>query len=153
MTDLNLPSQPPSGDSDSPHSRIYQAYLNGRVHLGLKYFQLNRHGSPVYKLWENVLPFAMILIIVAQYTYDYGYIGFAASLVLTGLLGFYFIPRWLAKRVRSRGLDMAMSGEQGWDILWQAGCLSLRLADNPDIGADSPDDDWRAFAMAHLQDE
>lgn len=147
---MNAPLTAPSGDLDSPHSLIYQAYLDGRLHLGLKYFQLNSRGSPVYKLWENILPFAMIAAIVAQYTYDYGLIGFSASLLLTGLLGFYFIPRWLAKRVRARGLDMAMSGEQGWDILWRAGCLSLRLAEKPDVAADSPTDDWRAFARANL---
>ena len=140
----------PQGDPDGPHSLIYQAYLDGRLHLGLKYFQLNRRGSPVYKLWENVVPFAMIIAIVAQYTYDYGYIGFAASLVLTGLLGFYFIPRWLSKRVRSRGMEMAMSGEEGWEILWRAGGVSMRMADDPELAADSPDDDWRAFALKNL---
>lgn len=150
MTHLDsTPAYSPE-DPDSPHSLIYQAYVDGTLHLGLKYFELNRRGSPVYKLWENILPFAMIAVIVAQYTYDYGYIGFAASLLLTGLLGFYFIPRWLAKRVRARGLAMAGSGEQGWDILWQAGCLSIRMADKPDNFADSPQDDWRAFALKHL---
>lgn len=140
----------PEGDPDGPHSLIYEAYLDGRLHFGLKYFQLNQRGSPVYKLWENLVPFAMIIVIVAQYTYDYGYIGFAASLLLTGLLGFYFIPRWLAKRVRSRGMQMAMSGEEGWERLWKAGCLSVRMADNPEHEADSPDGDWRAFAKAYL---
>jgi hypothetical protein len=140
----------PPADSDSPHTLIHEAYTDGRLHLGLKYYQLNRRGSPVYKLWENIVPFAMIAAVVAQYTYDYGYTGFALSLLLTGLLGLYFIPRWLAKRVRSRGLEMAMSSEEGWDTLWRAGCLSIRLADKPEIGADSPDDDWRAFAHTHL---
>lgn len=143
----------PSGDPDSPHSLMCQAYMDGRLHLGLKYFQLNRRGSPVYKLWENIVPLAMIAAIVAQYTYDYGYVGFAGSLLLTGLLGFYFIPRWLSKRVRVRGMEMAMSGDEGWDRLWQAGCLSVRLADKPGVAADSPDDDWRAFALTHLADE
>lgn len=147
---MTEPLPTPEGDPDGPHSLIYQAYHDGRLHLGLKYFQLNQRGSPVYKLWENVLPFAMIIVIVAQYTYDYGYIGFAASLVLTGLLGFYFIPRWLAKRVRLRGMQMAMSGEQGWEILWRAGAISMRMADNPEIAADSPDDDWRVFAEKNL---
>lgn len=151
MTHLDsTPVSPPEEDPDSPHSLIYQAYVEGELHLGLKYFQLNRRGSPVYKLWENILPFAMIAAIVAQYTYDYGMIGFALSLLLTGMLGFYFIPRWLAKRVRARGMAMAVSGEAGWDTLWQAGCLSIRMADNPDLFADSPQDDWRAFALKHL---
>jgi hypothetical protein len=150
MTHVDPTTLTPPDDPDGPHSLIYQAYTDGRLHLGLKYFQLNRRGSPVYKLWENIVPFAMILAIVAQYTYDHGYIGFALSLLLTGLLGFYFIPRWLAKRVRARGMAMAVSGEQGWDELWKAGCLSLRMADDPQKAADSPGDDWRAFAQAHL---
>jgi len=137
-------------DPDGPHSLIYQAYRDGTLHLGLKYFRLNVPGSPVYKLWENIVPFAMIIAIVAQYTYDYGFWGFAASLAITGLLGFYFIPRWLAKRVRVRGLSMAMSGEAGWDRLWQFGALSIRLADDADQACDSPEGDWRAFARRNL---
>lgn len=150
MTHVDPSTLAPPDDADGPHSQIYQAYLDGRLHLGLKYFQLNSRGSPVYKLWENILPFAMIVVIVAQYTYDYGYVGFALSLLLTGLLGFYFIPRWLAKRVRARGMAMAVSGEEGWDNLWKAGCLSIRMADDPEKAADSPDDDWRAFVQANL---
>lgn len=151
MTHIDTTEFVPPDDPDSPHSLVYQAYVDGRVHLGLKYFQLNTRGSPVYKLWENILPFAMIAVIVAQYTYDYGWVGFGLSLLLTGLLGFYFIPRWLAKRVRARGMALAISGEQGWDLLWQAGALSLRMADNPAVTADSPQDDWRAFALKNLQ--
>ena len=137
-------------DADGPHSLIYRAYRDGELHLGLKYFHLNARGSPVYKLWENVVPFAMIVAIVAQYTYDHGLWGFVGSLAITGLLGFYFIPRWLAKRVRMRGLDMAMSGEPGWDRLWQFGALSLRLSSDPEIACDSPEGDWRTFARQHL---
>ena len=144
----DLPPLP--DDPDGPHGLIYQAYRDGTLHLGLKYFHLNARGSPVYKMWENIVPFAMIIAIVAQYTYDYGLWGFAASFAITGLLGFYFIPRWLAKRVRLRGLNMAMSGEAGWDKLWQFGALSLRMADNPELACDSPEGDWRAFARQHL---
>jgi hypothetical protein len=151
MTHIDTTPVTPPEDADSLHSLIYQAYVEGELHLGLKYFQLNRRGSPVYKLWENILPFAMIAAIVAQYTYDYGLTGFALSLLITGLLGFYFIPRWLAKRVRARGMAMAVSGEAGWDELWRAGCLSIRMADNPEHFADSPQDDWRAFVRAHLE--
>lgn len=139
-------------DPESPHGMICRGYLEQKLHLGLKYFDLNKYGSPVYKLWENVLPYAMILVIVAQYTYDYGFNGFAISLLVTGLLGFYFIPRWLAKRVRSRAMVMAMTDEAGWDRLWRSGGLSLRLASDPNIDCDSPDGDWRAFARRYLAD-
>ena len=149
MTDTKLPSIH-SDELEGPHGLVCQAYLNGDMHLGLKYLELNKRGSPAFRWPENVIPYLMIIAVVAQYTYDYGYIGFAASLLITGFLGFYFIPRWLAKRVRARGLAMAVSGEQGWDTLWQAGCLSIRMADNPEHFADSPDDDWRAFALKYL---
>lgn len=150
MTHIDPNTITPPDDSDGPHSLIYQAYMDGRLHLGLKYLELNRRGSPVYKLWENILPFAMIAAVVAQYSYDYGYQGFLLSLLVTGLLGFYFIPRWLAKRVRVRGMAMAVNSEKDWDILWNAGCLSIRMADQPEHAADSPKDDWRAFVRDHL---
>lgn len=139
-------------EPDSPHGLICQAYVENKVHLGLKYFDLNKRGSPVYKLWENVVPYAMIAIVVAQYTYDYGFNGFAISLVVLGLLGFYFIPRWLAKRVRARAMGMALAGEATWDELWKAGGLSMRLDDNPEIMCDSPNGDWRGFARQYLAD-
>jgi len=151
MTDQPHPPVNPD-DLEGPHSLVCQAYLNGTVHLGLKYFELNKRGSPVYKLWENVLPYAMLAAVVAQYTYDYGYIGFMASLLLTGLLVFWFTPRWLAKRVRARALAMALANETDFDELWAAGGLGMRLASDSDISCDSPACDWRAFAEKHLKE-
>lgn len=150
MTDTNQTAIHPDA-LEGPHGIVCQAYLNGTMHLGLKYFDLNRRGSPVFKWWENILPYAMIIVVVANYTYEYGYVGFALSLLVSGLLGIYFIPRWLAKRVRSRAMAMALADEAGWDKLWQAGGLGLRLAEDPDVGCDSPGGDWRSFAENHLK--
>ncbi|MFN4281651.1 MAG: hypothetical protein ACK4NA_03315 [Alphaproteobacteria bacterium] len=151
MTDADHPPVNPDA-LEGPHGLVCQAYLEGTVHLGLKYFELNKRGSPVFKLWENVLPYAMMAAIVAQYTYDYGYLGFMGSLLLTGLLVFWFAPRWLAKRVRARALAMALESEAGWDRLWQSGGLGMRLAKGDNISADSPGDDWRAFAEKYLKE-
>ncbi len=151
MTDQTHPPVNPDA-LEGPHGIVCQAYLNGTVHLGLKYFDLNKRGSPVFKLWENILPYAMLAAVVAQYTYDYGYIGFMASLLLTGLLVFWFAPRWLAKRVRARALAMALANEAGWDKLWAVGGLGMRLASDSSIGCDSPDCDWRAFAEKYLKE-
>lgn len=149
MTDLTKPPIDPD-KLHGPHGLVCQGYLNGDMHLGLKYFDLNKRGSPVFKMWEHILPYAMVIAVVAQYTYDFGYIGFAASLLITGLLAFWFVPRWHAKRVRLRALEMALSGEEGWDKLWAVGGLGLRLAKDDSIGCDSPDGDWRAFAQKYL---
>jgi hypothetical protein len=151
MTDTKLPSAR-SDELEGPHGLVCQAYLNGEMHLGLKYLELNKRGSPAFRWPENVIPYLMIIAVVAQYTYDYGYIGFAASLLITGFLGFYFIPRFLAKRVRARALAMALADEAGWDKLWAAGGLGLRLAKDPNIGCDSPDCNWRDFAEKYLKE-
>ena len=79
------------------------------------------------------------------------------NLIPTGLLALctLFIPespRWLAKKVRVRALAMALGSEAGWDKLWAAGGIGLRLAKDPSIGADSPGDDWRVFANTYLKD-
>jgi hypothetical protein len=151
MTDTKLPPVNPDA-LEGPHGLVCQAYLNGEMHLGLKYLQLNKRGSPAFRWIENVIPYGMIVIVVAQYTYDYGYVGFCGSLLITGLLGFYFIPRFLAKRVRARALAMALGSEAGWDKLWAAGGIGLRLAKDPNVSCDSPEGDWRAFAQAHFKD-
>ncbi|HEY4134841.1 MAG TPA: hypothetical protein VGO34_06465 [Alphaproteobacteria bacterium] len=145
----DLPAPP--DDPESPYGLIFQSYVEGKVNLGLKYLTLNQRKSPVFSRWENIIPYAFIVIIVANYTYEYGYVGFCASLLLSALVGFYFIPKWLAKRVRTRALTMALTSEEGWDTLWAAGGLGLRLTRNPEIGCDSPDDDWRAFVTKYLK--
>lgn len=151
MTDTKLP--PVNTDAlEGPHGIVCQAYLNGQMHLGLKYLELNKRRSPVFSWYANLLPYGFMIIIVGNYTYEYGYVGFSASLIGTGLLMFFFLPRWLAKKVRVRALTMALASEAGWDKLWAAGGIGLRLAKDPNIGCDSPDGDWRAFAEKYLND-
>ncbi len=151
MTDTKLPPAHPDA-LEGPHGLVCQAYLNGDMHLGLKYLELNKRSSPVFSWFTNLIPYAFLIIIVGNYTYEYGYIGFSASLIGTGALMFFFMPRWLAKKVRVRALAMALGSEAGWDKLWAAGGIGLRLAKDPSIGADSPGDDWRVFANTYLKD-
>src|SRR5690348_14865461 len=75
-----IPPPKPSPDSEMgmAHALIYQAYVAHQVHLGMK-GALNSRGSPVHNLWENLVPYALILLLVGNYTYTAGFEGFVLS--------------------------------------------------------------------------
>jgi hypothetical protein len=146
-----LPPPTPSPDSElgAAHQLVYQAYVAHKIHLGMK-GGLNSRRSPVHNIWENVIPYALIVFLVGNYTYTMGLQG----LILSGSLGLgvgaFVIPRWIMTKVRRRAVITAFGSAEGWDALWRVGGLSIRLDDDPNVVCDSPDGDWQAFIRQHF---
>jgi hypothetical protein len=146
-----IPPPKPSPDSEmgAAHALIYQAYVENKVHLGMK-GALNSTRSPVHNLWENLVPYALVLLVIGNYTYTAGFQGFILTASLGLGVGAFVIPRWVMNKVRRRTMIVAFSSAEGWDSLWRIGGLSMRLDEDPEIVCDSPDDDWQAFAFKHF---
>jgi hypothetical protein len=142
---------PRTADSDAgvAHRLLYQAYLTHRVHLGMK-GNLNSRASPVHNIWENVIPYALILLMIVNYSYTMGWQGFVLTVSLGIGVGLFLIPRWIMIKVRKRTVARAFASADAWDELWRFGGLSMRLAEDPSVVCDSPDGDWQAFARAHF---
>lgn len=146
-----LPPPAPSSNAElaAAHQLIYQAYVAHKIHLGMK-GGLNSRRSPVHNLWENLIPYALILFLVGNYTYTMGFKGFVLSASLGLGVGAFVIPRWIMTKVRRRAVILAFGSAEGWDALWRVGGLSIRLDEDPAVICDSPNGDWKAFAVQHF---
>jgi hypothetical protein len=149
-----IPPPKPSPDSElgAAHALLYQAYVAHKIHLGMK-GALNSRSSPVHNLWENLIPYALILLVIVNYTYTMGWEGLILTASLGLGVGAFVIPRWVMNKVRRRTMIVAFGSAEGWDSLWRIGGLSLRLDDDPAVVCDSPDGDWKAFAFEHFGDK
>ena len=135
----------------TPHQLIYNAYQEGRIHIGPMFGVLNRKGAPDYSQVENYLPYGLLAGLIVVYSFLMGLWGGVAAFLFSGLLILRPVPRWILKRLRHRTMDRAFGSEDGWDQLWGIGGLSIRLAGEVGTMCASPDGDWRGFAETHLQ--
>lgn len=140
---------PRTGD-ETPHELIYRAYLLGWIHFGTKLAALNRPGSPVYSAYENLGPIALILFVSIYTGFSSGWKAGLSLFAALAFFGFLFIPRYVLKKLRTRVLEKAFSGESGWRDLWRAGGITIRLASDPDVQCHAPDSDWETFARMYL---
>jgi len=146
-----LPPPTPSSDAElgAAHQLIYQAYVAHKIHLGMK-GALNSRRSPAHNIWENLVPYGLILFLIGNYTYTMGFKGFVLSASLGLGVGAFVIPRWIMTKVRRRAVILAFGSAEGWDALWRVGGLSIRLDEDPTVVCDSPGGDWKAFAVQHF---
>jgi hypothetical protein len=149
---MNTDLKKPTGMGDepaTPHELLYRAYVANKIHLGMK-GALNSRSSPVHNLWENTVPYGLILLVIVNYTFTSGLPGFLVSAMVGAAVGLGIVPRWIMIKVRKRTVAYAFGSAKGWQELWSIGGLSIRLADNPEVMCDSPGGDWQAFAGEHL---
>ena len=140
---------PRTGD-ETPHELIYRAYLLGWIHFGTKIAVLNRPGSSVYNAYENWAPIGLIAF-MSLYTgvTSSWQAGLSLFLALT-FFGFLLLPKWVLRKLRTRVLEKAFASEGGWEELWREGGISMRLAMDPSIECNAPEDDWKNFARTYL---
>jgi hypothetical protein len=60
---------------------------------------------------------------------------------------------FVLRRLRQRAVQMLFAGPDPWQVLWDAGVLSLRISGRPETETESPDTDWRKFAFRYLRRE
>ncbi|MEE9196104.1 MAG: hypothetical protein V3U44_09700 [Alphaproteobacteria bacterium] len=135
----------------TPHQLIYNAYQEGRIHIGPIFAILNRKGAPDFSQVENYLPYGLLAGLIVIYSFQMGMWGGIAALLFAVLLALRPVPRWILKRLRHRTMDRAFGSEEGWDQLWEIGGLSIRLAADVETMCEAPDGDWQRFAETHLQ--
>ncbi|GEO80878.1 hypothetical protein [Pararhodospirillum oryzae] len=127
------------------HARLRTAHENGLVLVYTNFTHLNRGGSPVFSVADNVGPLLIMLLGSVAFLFVNVFVG------LTALLGaslFYVfgVRPWIARRLRERTIRMMFTNIYHWRALWQFGGVIIALAANPRIGCPAPDADWRAIA-------
>jgi len=123
------------------------------VEIGLDLKRLNRPGSPLFSAVDNAVP-VVLLIGATLFAGLYGGIAWAlCASVLGGVLLALGANAYVLSRLRARAIQMAFGGPDSWQVLWDAGVLSLRLPGRPETEVESPKVDWRKFAFRHLRRE
>ncbi|MEQ9123352.1 MAG: hypothetical protein RIM80_12385 [Alphaproteobacteria bacterium] len=140
-----------AGDGDQAlFERIWYAERDRRIDLGFDLKLLNRPGSPVYKMSDNVLPWVAFLCLVVVGWRLAGWIGALAAGAATVVLIATTVNFAVMGRLRARAREHALSGRIGFAELWRLGAVSLRLKGDAASEMQGPAQDWRDFARRRL---
>ncbi|MGB0695693.1 MAG: hypothetical protein ACPGOY_08585 [Rhodospirillaceae bacterium] len=121
------------------------AHQSGRIQIFTHFNHLNRGGSPVFSVADNVAPLLVLLLIGVGLLF----ISFLAGLLtlLVGTLFYIFALRpWVASRLHNRTVKMMLLNPHNWQVIWQFGGVVVTLKENPRIGCTAPGADWRSLA-------
>ena len=137
-------------DEQELFERIWYGERDGLVDLGLDLKLLNKPGSPVYRLSDNMLPWlAFVCLVVVGWRLG-GWVGAAAAGASMLILFATTINFAVNRRLRQRAMNYALSGKVGFDDLWRRGVVSLRIAGEATSEIKGPAQDWRDFAQRRL---
>jgi len=150
MRDVTNDPEAASDGDQALFERIWYAERDGRIDLGFDLKLLNRPGSPVYRMSDNVLPWVAFVCLVVVGWRLAGWIGALAAAAATVVLIATTVNFAVMGRLRARARAHALSGRIGFAELWRLGALSLRLKGDPASEMQSPAQDWRDFARRRL---
>ncbi|WP_413204536.1 hypothetical protein [Rhodospirillum sp. A1_3_36] len=134
------------------HERIRVAHETGLIHIYTNFNHLNRGGSPVFSVVDNLVPLLILILISVALLFIHfllGIVGLVASVILYVMV----IRPWIATRLRDRTVQKMMSDLHQWRQLWAFGGIVITLAQNPRVGCTAPDSDWRAMARKFTVDQ
>lgn len=133
----------------------------GHVKLGVHIRRMNAPGSPVYRMWENVWPPALVLGtsvvalrwgggLLSALGVDKG--GSWLGLLVLGIGCWWWLAKIMPKvkdGVFERSAAFALQSPRHFDALWAQGILSLyaKMPDGTERAA-TRRDSWRDFATA-----
>ena len=134
------------------YKALQTAIEKNQLRLYLDYGKINRPGSPVYDVWENLLPvltpviIGLILILTVSVFFG---LAFIVSMIFVYIT--YFkkkVDRYLIERTKSYFI-------QSYDNctkLWSFGGIVLVNANNKKQGCVSPEGDWKEFVVKNFAD-
>lgn len=135
---------------------IYKALTTAiekdQLRIYLDYGRINRPGSPVYDVWENLLPvltpvvIGLILILTVSVTFG---LAFIIAMMLVYIT--YFkkkVDRYFLERTKT----YFTSSYENCVKLWDFGGIVLVNALDKKIGCVSPEGDWKEFVVRNYAD-
>lgn len=132
------------------YERIWYAHRDERLLIGIDLRHFNKQGSPTYNQKDNALPLVATLCFSASAWMLGGWVWGLAILASGIILMLTTINVWVMHRLRTRTMNVALAGLDGWLMLWRYGGVSLRLPQDEAGEVAAPDGDWRAFARQKL---
>lgn len=135
------------------HAALAKAIAEGRVTVFLEIARLNTTRSPVFVIWDSVLPLVALLTLSMVTLLFWGLLAGIAAMVATVFYQLLLHRHVLARRLHARTMTWAARGAQTWEALWSFGGIGLSLRDLPEIGCMAPRGDWRKFVALYVMRE
>ena len=134
------------------YKALQTAIEKNQLRLYLDYGRINRPGSPVYDVWENLLPVltpvVIGLILILTVSVFFG-LAFIIAMILVYIT--YFkkrVDRYLIERTK----EYFMQSYDNCIKLWNFGGIVLVNAANKKQGCVSPEGDWKEFVVKNFAD-
>lgn len=134
------------------YKALNKAIEADQLRIYLDYGKVNRPGSPIYDVWENLLPvltpviIGLILILSVSV-----FFGLAFIVAMTLIYITYFkkrVDRYLIDRTKT----YFTSSYENCIRLWNFGGIVLVNANNKKAGCVSPEGDWKEFVVRNFAD-
>lgn len=134
------------------YKALNKAIEANQLRIYLDYGKVNRPGSPIYDVWENLLPvltpviIGLILILSVSI-----FFGLAFIVAMTLIYITYFkkrADRYLIDRTKT----YFTSSYENCIRLWNFGGIVLVNANNKKTGCVSPEGDWKEFVVRNFAD-
>lgn len=142
----------PSREQQFSFLALQKALTSGAASVRIDFRRLNRHNSPFFNPWENVLPLVAVMLISFGLMFTDNLIIGVCVLVLLVALYVIVMPYILAPVMRARVLKRIVPRMEKFLIAWHYGGIALVLNADPSVECRAPLGNWEKFVKDYFDD-
>lgn len=131
---------------------LQKALTNGAAFVRIDFRRLNRHNSPFFNPWENVLPLVAVMLISFGLMFTDNLIIGVCVLVLLVALYVILMPYILTPVMRARVVKRIVPRMEKFLIAWHYGGIALVLNADPSVECRAPLGNWEKFVKDYFAD-
>lgn len=131
---------------------LQKALTNGAAFVRIDFRRLNRHNSPFFNPWENVLPLVAVMLISFGLMFTDNLIIGVCVLVLLVALYVILMPYILTPVMRARVVKRIVPRMEKFLIAWRYGGIALVLNADPSVECRAPLGNWEKFVKDYFAD-
>ena len=131
---------------------LQRALTNGAAFVRIDFRRLNRHNSPFFNPWENVLPLVAVMLISFGLMFTDNLIIGVCVLVLLVALYVILMPYILTPVMRARVVKRIVPRMEKFLIAWRYGGIALVLNADPSVECRAPLGNWEKFVKDYFAD-
>lgn len=131
---------------------LQKALTNGAAFVRIDFRRLNRHNSPFFNPWENVLPLVVVMLISFGLMFTDNLIIGVCVLVLLVALYVILMPYILTPVMRARVVKRIVPRMEKFLIAWRYGGIALVLNADPSVECRAPLGNWEKFVKDYFAD-
>lgn len=134
------------------HALIRAAYRGKRLDIQIDPLRLNRADSPVYNMWDNLLPLLLLMGLgMAALLLGGLFAGMAAMMVVV-FIQVFGLRLLIGHQLRGRTVEAVLRNAHNLNVLWAFGGIALLRKGPPEDTCVAPAGDWRRFVRRYFVD-